>query len=165
MAALPARLEHIAHIGAPRGEPLFHTGLIAEHIARPLPDPPGSNAAYIARPFAGASVQYRAQCTEKRVPGAQVCGRVHCGGYCTAHYLRFPRPYIRAYIAGFFAARNVPGPGQNTRQCTRQCTVAARKTPSGAIQRKTSRREAGSRRKVSLDMFPRDGSGGTTRRN
>ena len=75
-------------------------------------------AAYIARPFAGAPVQYRAQCTRKCAAGAEIGPRVHCEGKCTARHLRLCRPYIRGFIAGFIAARNVPGPGQNAWQCT-----------------------------------------------
>ena len=81
----------------------------------------GYITAYIARPFAGASVQYRAQCTRKCAAGAEIAPRAHCEGKCTPHYQRFCRLQLHAYIAGFFAARNVPGP--KTRQCARECTV------------------------------------------
>ena len=45
--------------------------------------------------------------------GAEIGPRVHCEGKCTARHLRFCRPYIRGFIAGFIAARNVRRPGQN----------------------------------------------------
>ena len=41
------------------------------------------------------------------------------------------RPYIAAHIAGFFAAINVPRPGQNARQCARECTVG--RTAGGGL--------------------------------
>ena len=97
----------------------------ARHVPADRRPAPPYITAYIAGPFAGSPVQYRAQCTKKCAPGAQTGPRVHCEGKCTALYQRFCRPYITAYIDGFFAAGNVPRPGQNARQCARECTVGA----------------------------------------
>ena len=95
----------------------------ARHVPAVRRPAPPYIAAYIASPFAGAPVQYRAQCTRKCAAEEKTDPGVHCEGKCTARHLRFCRPYIRGFIAGFFAAINVPRPGQNARQCARECTV------------------------------------------
>ena len=138
-AASPARALHGVLPGALAASPVVRLPCGAFRRAPVDASSPPYITAYIAGPFAGASVQYRAQCTEWCAARAQTGRRVHCKGKCTGLYLHVCRPYIRGFIAGFFAAGNVPRPGQNARQCARECTVRARRTP-GAVWAGRSRR-------------------------